>query len=1171
MALVMSAPPAEAGAGILPGPLSARNQISAAGQSDPDVYLLRPGEPVERTLLNAQIHLYQISLDAGQYLRLVVEQWGIDAGVALYQPGGQVIAELRCRLNGPTPVSLIARASGAYRLAIRSLENTPASGRYKVKIAEVRRVTATDERRVEAERALAAGEDLRLAWKAELRPKAIEKFADALAGWKVAGDQGEAAHALRQLGELYYQSGDTPKALDNYHQALLLSQAISDQQAEGDSLNGLCYIAIRSGEYQQASDYCNRALSLNQVTSNRRGEAQALNNLGLLGYSRGNLLKAVEYRHLALPLWQALADRRGQAQTLMHLGYAYSDLGETQKAFDSYEQALSLWLAVNDFWGQALTCTAIGHLYAKLGERQEALSAYHRAMQLFQVIGDLFEKGYALSGLGYVHDELGEKQIALQYYHQALRLYQAKGIKMGETTLLLKIGEVHHSLGDNQEALDYYQRALSIGQVADDPRVHARTLNDLGMAYHSLGKKTEALEYFERALALSRTSSDRRWEAYTLNNIGHVHDAVGEKQRALYYYKQSLPLSRAIGDHVEESLTLYHIARVERDRGNVSEARAQMEASLEAIESLRTKVASQELRASYFASVRQRYDFYVDLLMRMHQQRPAEGFAAEALHASERARARSMLELLAEARADLRQGVDPELLARERALQQLINGKSERQMRLLSSRGSEADAAAIATELQQLTAEYQEVRARIRKQSPRYAALTQPQPLTLREIQQQVLDADTLLLEYALGDERSYLWAVTPDALTSYELPKRAEIEAAARNVYDLLTARNQRRADETESQRLARVKQAEAEYASAADALSQMILGPVATQLGTKRLLIVSEGALQYVPFGALPVPAAKEREGRVSKRQRASRRVAASPHLRVSATPLIVHHEILNLPSASALAVLRRELAGREPAPKLIAVLADPVFAPDDERVRSSGQPATATGTGRSFGAPAALPVPATDLERAIGEMGVADERGGIARLLFSGREAAAILKLVPAQAAMKAVDFQASQETVTSADLDQYRIIHFATHGWFSPEHPELSGIVLSLVDEAGRSRDGFLQLHEIYQLKLSAELVVLSACQTALGKDIKGEGLVGLARGFMYAGAARVVASLWKVDDAATAELMKRFYQGMLKDGLTPAAALRAAQEAVWRQPARQSPYYWAAFALQGEWR
>ena len=262
---------------------------------------------------------------------------------------------------------------------------------------------------------------------------------------------------------------------------------------------------------------------------------------------------------------------------------------------------------------------------------------------------------------------------------------------------------------------------------------------------------------------------------------------------------------------------------------------------------------------------------------------------------------------------------------------------------------------------------------------------------------------------------------------------------------------------------------------------------------------------------------------------------------------------------------------------------MLADPVFEEADERVRIA---TASNGTTRGGAEPTASKESKVDdraansrfiLERALslqpstGEDGKVRAGLNISRLPFTRREAAAILAAAPAGAGIQSLDFRASRATATNSELSQYRIVHFATHGLLNSERPELSGIILSLVDENGRPQDGFLRLHEIYNLSLNAELVVLSACQTGLGKEIKGEGLIGLTRGFMYAGSPRVVASLWKVDDVATAELMQRFYRHMLTNKRRPAAALRAAQVEMRRQPRWQSPYYWAAFQLQGEWR
>ncbi|HXG65462.1 MAG TPA: CHAT domain-containing protein, partial [Blastocatellia bacterium] len=204
-----------------------------------------------------------------------------------------------------------------------------------------------------------------------------------------------------------------------------------------------------------------------------------------------------------------------------------------------------------------------------------------------------------------------------------------------------------------------------------------------------------------------------------------------------------------------------------------------------------------------------------------------------------------------------------------------------------------------------------------------------------------------------------------------------------------------------------------------------------------------------------------------------------------------------------------------------------------------------------------------------RAALEAGAAGEGLRMPRLPFTRREAEAIAALAPATARKVALDFDASRHTALSPELGQYRYVHFATHGFLNTRHPELSGLVLSLVDEEGRDQSGFLRLRDIYNLRLPAELVVLSGCRTGLGKEVRGEGLVGLTRGFMYAGAARVLVSLWDVGDESTAELMARFYRGLLKEGQSAAAALRAAQVSMWKEKRWQAPYYWAAFVLQGE--
>jgi CHAT domain-containing protein len=316
------------------------------------------------------------------------------------------------------------------------------------------------------------------------------------------------------------------------------------------------------------------------------------------------------------------------------------------------------------------------------------------------------------------------------------------------------------------------------------------------------------------------------------------------------------------------------------------------------------------------------------------------------------------------------------------------------------------------------------------------------------------------------------------------------------------------------------------------------MLLGPAISRIGNKRLLIVGEGMLQYLPFAALPEPAPDA--------------AAATKQ-----SPLIATHEIITVPSASVVGVLRQETAERKQAPKILAVLADPVFSADDARVAQQKSKSNSAVTETT-------PV---DAVRSATDLGLQD----FVRLRFSRNEAEEIARMAPAADTFKALDFDANRDTVLSTDLRQYRILHFATHSLVNNVHPELSGVVLSLVDRAGRPQNGFLRLYDIYNLRLSSDLVVLSACQTALGEEIRGEGLIGLTRGFLYAGARRVVASLWQIDDRTTAEVMKQFYTGMLARGERPAAALRAAQVAMWKTKGWDAPYYWGAFTVQGEWR
>jgi CHAT domain-containing protein len=993
--------------------------------------------------------------------------------------------------------------------------------------------------------AAARAEELSARWNVSALRKALDLFGSARECWAHAAARREEAGALKRIGDLHLSLSEYVQAADAYRAALSLWRELGDRQAEAATLVELSRAVVFTTHTDEALQGSREAAAIARSLGDRRLEARAENAVGKFYYRRGDFREAAAHYARALDLAREAGDPAEEAQALNNVGQVHNDGGELPEALSCHQRALPLWRAAKDRRGEVRTLTAIGLTYSLLGESQTALEYLDRmALPSLREAGDRTGEAAAHNNIGYVYHSLGDYGTALSHYREALAIFDQVDIPVARALTSVYVGEVSALLGRVREAREHYERAVALSRAQENPLLEADALNGLGQLLLSGGGAGEAYESFRQALSAYEKAGHQRGQAAALNGIGWYFGGRGDWRGAAGHFRRALEFCRTAGDQLGESQTLYNIALADYRLGADESARANIEAGLRITESLRTRVTSSELRASYFASAHRQFELYVAVLMRLHGRDHAAPFEA-----SERGRARSLLETLAEARAEIRRGVDPDLLRRERELQLRLNAKVERRVRLPGDRTTRDELAEAEREIDALAAERRQLQGLIRASSPRYAALVQPAPLSLREIQRRVPDAETVLLEYALGEERSFVWAVTPDSIKSFELPARAEVERAARRVYELLTARNRRPKGETAARWQARVRGEEAEYDAAAAALGRMILEPVAAELAGKRVAVVADGALQYVPFAALPDPAGRA-EGKRTAAAGSPRQAAGGP------APLIAGHEVVVLPSASVLALMREELRGRPPAPRSVAVLADPVFDSGDERLAAS----KGAGVRGAAGARAALR----------GFDGP-DEDAGLTRLLFSRREANAIMASVPTGDGMLSLGFDASLATATSAELARYRVVHFATHGLLNSEHPELSGVVLSLFDAGGRRRDGFLQSHEIYNLELPADLVVLSACQTALGKEVRGEGLVGLTRGFMYAGAARVVASLWKVDDAATAELMGEFYRAMFAGGLRPAAALRAAQVHMWRQNRWRSPYYWAAFTLQGEWR
>jgi CHAT domain-containing protein len=835
---------------------------------------------------------------------------------------------------------------------------------------------------------------------------------------------------------------------------------------------------------------------------------------------------ALQTAQQALALWQTTTDKAGIAQAYTKIGQYYFAQSDFPEAIQNYEQSLQLWRNLNNPQGQAESLIMLGFIDARKGEWASSISFLAQAQSLIEDNYDPVLMGQIAAGLADIFNESGLPENGLVQFQRALDYYHQTPGGRDDAMMLLMIGNTHYLLENYPEALIHLQQALA--SLEPNSLGAAQGHEYLGKVHSAMSEYDVALPHLENALATYLKAGNPNEAAQVRALMGHIYQQQGQLERARQYYQQALETFEKLSDRINQAAILYALGQLELKKERYDDAENYLQRSIEVTEDIRRVSTSRDLTAAFSATVYERYEKYIECLMRKHEAQPAQGFAVRAFEASELARARSLAELLRATETNLVPGLDPQLAAKEKSLRQSLRAKEDYRVALLGTKGyRKEELIALEAELERLKAEYKQVTEIIHARYPSYEQITRPIAWDLQRIQQQVItDDQTVLLEYSLGEANSYVWAVTRNSFKSYELPARALINEAAGKVYKLM---KDPPGTETES-----------EFTPAVEELSRMVLSPVAAELNKRRVIIVADGALNYIPFQVLPT-------------------------LAVHNELLIENCEVSNAPSASILGELQQEAARRQPATKVLAAFGDPVFASDYAQRKNSNE-------GEQL---AAMPALGTvRLQHALRDIelnGDSFDPSVIKRLLYAKRELANLRNVAAGGETFIATEFDATREQLLRTDLTNFAILHFATHGLLDPKQPEFSGLLLSTVNRDGQEQNGFVGLPDVYQLRAPVNLVVLSACRTGLGKDMRGEGLVGLTRGFMYAGASSVVASLWKVDDEATAELMKQFYTNMLQKRMTPAAALREAQNTIRQNPEWRSPYYWAAFTLQGEYR
>lgn len=1129
--------------------------VAAAGVRLSAQDVLAPAQSLTQTLPSGETRRFVLdAVPAGDAVQITLNGHGALLRLTVTDSEGVplVTRERRAGLRTPIVWVAVAERTGAIGLAVTSLESGAQSRPFT--LAYTARGAADGGLRAAAAATAAVAE-------AEHRERqgpgqvgaAIERYAEAAAKWRESGDLVMEAVTELERGRLLLDAGRPADATTAMERARTLCRDAGDARCEGAALHRVGRLRAVTGQPQAGFDTLQAALALRERLGDEAGQAETLMELGGLEATRSANDRAEDFLTRAVALARSSGDRRTEADATNMRAVLSAGLGELDRARELYESALAIRIAIGDETGVGQTTSNLGVLLRSAGEPRLAIARYGEALAIRRRIGALQPLANTLHNLGVVHADLGEHDTALELFREALDLWRKSRGRRGEAFTLQAIGQAYARLGNPAQALEHYELCAPVWKEVGDKRGEAQTLLAAAAIRASTQDPARALAGYEAALALARQHGyqrevawallgrgqvrraqgaielalndayeahailadigERREEGRAMSDVADALAAAGRSEEALASFHNAIALLEAVEDRAEEATVRARLAAALERTGDAAAARTETLRALDLVESARAQVSAEGLSVSLFASKRGLYDSAIALLMRMAAQAPSAGHDREAFAVSERMRARALLDLVASGEMQPA-GRSGGAVAELQRLQEVINAKALRLTRLLAAPTARnaPQASAARREMDDLLARLDAQRAVVRANDFRGGARDPAAPTTLEETQARLLDSHTALLSFAVGRGQTTVWVVTDTSHHTFQAPGRETLEPFARRVRDGIDEHNTVVEGEDAEARRLRLLRASRTIAEALSALSAHLVTPASSALrGRSRLLVVADRVLHSLPFAAL-------------------RATPSNPTLGET-------HDIVQLPSASVGLALAARAAGRGPRSSRVAVFADPVFSNLDSRVpRASGvTPA------------AALP--------------------SLPRLRFSQTEADAIARLAPRQTTVWS-GFSAARSTALDDGLGAFGIIHFAAHAVVDEERPPLSGIVLSQIDGAGRPQNGVVRLHEIYNLSLDARLVVLSACRTALGRPVEGEGLLGLTRGFLHAGADAVVATLWDVDDRATAAFMAHFYAALLKERQAPAAALRRARQAMIAD-ARFAAPDWMAFVLIGQ--
>ena len=886
-----------------------------------------------------------------------------------------------------------------------------------------------------------------------------------------ASSRQEARRLLARATELAETAGRQGDALPLLDRALALAVRGGDLEAQSEIELQRAHAHRGLAQPGRARAAAERARALAARPDHPALAVRALSLLAMLAGEAGDFRAAQERLREAEPLAARVADRKVLAALAEALGRNARDLGQNEESLRYHARAIAIAGEAGDHLVEIRSLTVRSATYLGLGRFAEALADAQRAFELARDQEPRMRPAAAF-GLAQAHAYVWNLDRAATLWTEAIEAYRELGPPLGVALALRQRMDTWYAMGELARAAEDGAQALALfaktGSAGAQPGLLAR----LALIASRRGHAEAATAYARQARQSAGTGPERR---FLDNDLGLVSWRLGDLDAAGRSFDDVFVRSRALGDPEYEWRARYGLGRVALARGRPDEARSHLAGAVEVVERMRRELPEAGLRASFLSDRNMAYEALVTALIAGGGS-PGGEPARQALAVAERARSRSLADLLAESQQRL---ADPRLET-VRAEERRFSARLSALQRRILAASDPAVRDPLVAELREAEAEYEDLVVRVRRENPAYAGLAYPEPLSPDGLEA-LPAADEALVEFLFDEDRGYAWIVRRGRIESYPIPGAATLEHQIRLLGALAAA-----GDTAGTEELGR-------------RLYDVLLGPARARLaGARRLVVVPAGPLHRLAFALLRTPGGG----------------------------WLFEEQALSLaPSATVLAEMRR----RQPAAQARTLLA---FA----------APVGSAPTRSAVFAPGDLPATG---------------------LLHADAEVRDVARLLGAEAVRR--DGPRRLEAEIKAASGAYRVLHFATHAVIDEVVPRRSAILLG----ASGEEDGLLQMNEIPNLALQAELVVLAACRSHVGRALGGEGLRGLSRAFMRAGSRAVIATLWEVDDAQTRRLMQTFYRG-LRDGLPPDRALETAQRAMIRAGgAAASPRVWAAFVVTGD--